>query len=86
MVDRVTTESGRLGPVDDAPAMAGNILEVWNSDRVAMGKVAQQHARQYSWDRSMTDLFTSLYPKAFRRAWTRSTQPAHGIRHALADA
>ena len=86
MVDRVTPEIGRLGPVDDAPTMARNILHVWNSDRSAMGAIAQQHARQYSWDRSMSDLFTSLYPKAFRRAWSRSTQPASGIRPALADA
>jgi alpha-1,6-mannosyltransferase len=86
MVDRVTPDSGRLGPVDDASAMARNILDVWAADRVAMGEVAQEHARQYSWDRSMTDLFTSLYPKAIRRAWSRSTQPAAGIRHALADA
>lgn len=86
MVDRVTSDSGRLGPVDDAGAMARNILDVWVGDRAAMGEVAQQHARQYSWDRSMNDLFTSLYPKAFRRAWTRSAQPVAAIRHALADA
>ena len=86
MVDRVTPDCGRLGPVDDAAVMAGNILDVWNADRGAMGLVAQQNARQYSWDRSMTDLFTSLYPKAFRRAWARATQPATEIRHALADA
>ena len=71
---------------DDADAMAANILSVLKSDRTRMGEIAQAHARQYSWDRSMTDLFTSLYPKAFRRAWARSTQPATGIRHALADA
>ena len=73
MVDRVTPEIGRLGPVDDAAAMAANILNMWDSDRGAMGDIAQQHARQYSWDRSMSDLFTSLYPKAFRRAWSRSS-------------
>ena len=83
MVDRVTAQSGRLGPIDDAAAMARNILDVWDADRAAMGDVAQQHARQYSWNRSMTDLFTSLYPKAFRRAWARATQPATEIRHAL---
>ena len=86
MVDRVTPDSGRLGPVDDAAVMAHNILEVWNADRPAMGEAGQQHARQYSWNRSMTDLFTSLYPKAFRRAWARATRPAAQIRPALADA
>jgi alpha-1,6-mannosyltransferase len=86
MVDRVTPEIGRLGPIDDAPAMAWNILDVWNSDRTVVGAIAQHHARQYSWDRSMSDLFTSLYPKAFRRAWARSTQPAAGTVPALVDA
>lgn len=86
MVDRVVREIGRLGPVDDAGAMARNILEVWSSDRAAMGKVAQVHARQYSWDRSMSDLFTSLYPKALRRAWARSAQSSAAIMPALADA
>src|SRR5215203_4990889 len=64
MVDRVTPEIGRLGPVDDAETMARNILDVWQTDRPAIGEMAQHHARQYSWDRSMSDLFTSLYPKA----------------------
>jgi alpha-1,6-mannosyltransferase len=86
MVDRVTPEIGRLGPVDDAGTMAGNILDIWQADRAAIGASAQQHARQYSWDRSMSDLFTSLYPKALRRAWARSSQPAARIRPALADA
>ena len=53
MVDRVTDAIGRLGPVDDAEAMAANILAVWNSDRRAMSEIAQDEARQYSWDRSM---------------------------------
>jgi alpha-1,6-mannosyltransferase len=82
----VTPEIGRLGPVDDARAMARNILDVWNSDRTVVGAIAQHHARQYSWDRSMSDLFTSLYPKAFRRAWARSTQPTAGTVPALVDA
>jgi hypothetical protein len=86
MVDRVTPEIGRLGPVDDARAMARNILDVWSSDRTAMGEFAQLHARQYSWDRSMSDLFTSLYPKAFRRAWARAAQPSAPVLPALADA
>ena len=86
MVDRVTADIGRLGPVDDARALADNVLAVWQSDRAAMGAVAQHHARQYSWDRSMADLFGSLYPKAFRRAWSRSAQRSKEILPALADA
>jgi hypothetical protein len=34
----------------------------------------------------MSDLFTSLYPKAFRRAWARSTQPTPATVTALVDA
>ena len=65
MVDRVTDAIGRLGPVDDADAMAANILSVWNSDRRTMGEIAQDEARQYSWDRSMEALFGELYREAF---------------------
>ena len=86
MVDRVVPEIGRLGPIDDAAAMARNILDVWGSNRGAMGEIAQHHARQYSWDRSMSDLFTSLYPKALRRAWARSAPAAAMPVAALADA
>ena len=86
MVDRVTPAIGRLGPVDDAEAMASNILEVWNADRAQIAELAQQQARQYSWDRSMADLFTSLYPKAFRRAWTRRFRQRATPLPVLADA
>jgi len=86
MVDRVTDATGRLGPVDDPRALADNILEVWDADREAMGEVAQSNARQYSWDRSMADLFGSLYPKAFRRAWGRSSQATGKLAPVLADA
>jgi alpha-1,6-mannosyltransferase len=86
MIDRVTPDIGCLGPAGDAAAMARNILDLWAADRRTMGEVAEQHARQYSWDRSMTDLFTSLYPKAFRRAWSRATERTGGMVRALADA
>jgi alpha-1,6-mannosyltransferase len=85
MVDRVTDAIGRLGPVDDARALADNVLQVWQSDRAVMGEIAQHHARQYSWDRSMSDLFGSLYPKAFRRAWSRSAQQVGRLAPVLAD-
>ena len=65
MVDRVTDAIGRLGPVDDSDAMAANILAVLSSDRRQMGEIAQDEARQYSWDRSMEALFGSLYRQAF---------------------
>ena len=86
MVDRVSGELGRLGPVDDPRAMADNILAMWQADRDCIRDKAQAHARQYSWDRSMADLLTSLYPKAFRRAEARAGQPSAKIVPALVDA
>ncbi len=67
MIDRVTDEVGRLGPVGDAQAMARNILAVWSGDRARMGERARQRALQFSWDRSMETLFASVYPSAFAR-------------------
>jgi len=66
MLDRVDSETGRLGPVDDADAMARNILEVWLSDRRAMGEAARAHVEgQFSWDRTFQILFGEIYPQAF---------------------
>ena len=66
MLDRVDEETGRLGPVDDAAAMAANILEVLQSDPGAMGRAARAHVEgQFSWDRTFQSLFSEVYPKAF---------------------
>jgi alpha-1,6-mannosyltransferase len=67
MIDRVASGTGRLGPVDDAAVMSTNILEVWNSDRTAMGEAARAHALQFSWVSSMEALFGHVYPAAFER-------------------
>ena len=64
MVDRVTADTGRLGPVDDEEAMAANILAVWNGNRSAMSEAATRHAHQFSWDRSMEALFGRIYRDA----------------------
>lgn len=71
MLDRVDSETGRLGPVDDAEALAANVVEVWNSDRGAMGEAARAHVEgQFSWERTFQTLFGDIYPLAFaaRRA------------------
>jgi alpha-1,6-mannosyltransferase len=65
MIDRVTDTVGRLGPVDDAQAMARNILSLWTSDRTAIAEQARAHALQFSWERSMEALFGHIYPEAF---------------------
>lgn len=65
MIDRVSDEVGRLGPVGNASAMASNILDVWNGDRPSIAERARSCALQFSWDSSMETLFGSLYPTAF---------------------
>jgi alpha-1,6-mannosyltransferase len=67
MIDRVTAEVGRLGPVGDAAAMAANILDVLYADPATMAEAARAHALQFSWDRSMEALFGRLYPAAMAR-------------------
>jgi alpha-1,6-mannosyltransferase len=66
MLDRVDDSTGRLGPVDDAAAMAANILQVWQSDRRAMGEAARAHVEEsrFGWDNSLERLFGELYPRA----------------------
>lgn len=70
LLDRVSDSTGRLGPVNDAEAMARNILEVWSGDRARMGKAARERALQFSWERTFEILFSEIYPLAFanRRA------------------
>ncbi|HEU5482154.1 MAG TPA: glycosyltransferase, partial [Sphingomicrobium sp.] len=71
MLDRVDSETGRLGPVDDADAMALNIIDLWQADRRSMGEAARAHVEgQFSWDRTFQLLFSEVYPQAFavRRA------------------
>lgn len=77
MIDRVSEAVGRLGMIDDAAAMARNILAVWGSDRVEMARLARDHALEFSWDRSMESLFGNVYPMAVsRRHGLPASRPA----------
>lgn len=76
MLDRVTKDMGRLGPVGDSEKMAKNIEAVWQSDRSAMALAARSHALQFSWDSSMETLFGKLYPVAFERRRERQLELA----------
>jgi alpha-1,6-mannosyltransferase len=67
MLDRVSEETGRLGPVGDASAMAANILAIWTGEGRAMGERARAHAVQFTWEHSMEDLFGRVYPTALAR-------------------
>jgi alpha-1,6-mannosyltransferase len=80
MIDRVDDSLGRLGPVGDAAAMAGNILSVLNGDRRQMAEQARACALQFSWDSSMEALFGRLYPAAFaHRAEQIRVAPAGAV-------
>ena len=74
MIDRVSEDVGRLGPVSDAEAMAANILSVLQSDHRSMSEAARAHALQFSWDSSMEALFGRVYPTAMAR---RAQQTEH---------
>ena len=72
MVDRVKTDIGRIGPIDDAEAMARHLVEIWHGDVRAMGRASWDHAQQFSWRESMQALFGELYPRAMTAAARRS--------------
>ncbi|MDQ3074270.1 MAG: glycosyltransferase [Pseudomonadota bacterium] len=71
MVDRITPGIGRIGPIDDAAAMARNLAEIWAGDPREMGQAAWRHAQRYSWRESMDALFGELYPRALTAAALR---------------
>jgi alpha-1,6-mannosyltransferase len=73
MPDRVPPGIGLLGPVDDAEAMAANVVKLWNGGATAMGAAARAHVEQrYSWNATFDRLFGEIYPKAMARACARS--------------
>ena len=68
MIDRVPPDLGRLGPVDDAEAMAANIMALLDDpDRPGIAAAARAHAASLSWDAAMRRLFDTVYPTAFER-------------------
>lgn len=66
MIDRVDSETGRLGPVGDAKAMAANILDLWNSDRRRIAESAMAEAARYGWSALMERLFNQHYPAVIK--------------------
>jgi alpha-1,6-mannosyltransferase len=85
MVDRITPEVGRIGPVDDAEAMARNLTELWRGDPRSVGQASWRHAQQFSWRESMNRLFGEVYPRALAKAAQRSLAPL-GARSPLVQA
>jgi alpha-1,6-mannosyltransferase len=86
LLDRVSDDMGRLGPVNDPAAMAANIVAVWNGDRKSMADAARQHALQFSWKRSMEALFGRVYPNAFAHRSRRLADQAAAGQRSLAGA
>jgi alpha-1,6-mannosyltransferase len=75
MVDRVTPDIGRVGPVGDGAAMARNLVELWRGDPHGVGQASWRHAQQFSWRESMNTLFGEVYPRALARAVQRASAP-----------
>lgn len=73
MVDRVPKGLGRVGEVDDADAMASNIMAVLDGDLAKMRERARSHALQFSWEQSMERLFGHVYRKARANALERTS-------------
>jgi alpha-1,6-mannosyltransferase len=72
MPARVPHGLGLLGPVDDAAAMAANVVRLWGANPAAMGLAARAHvAERYSWERTFNALLQEVYPKALARAEQR---------------
>lgn len=63
LTERVLPGLGILGPVDDTPAMAANVLAVVD-EREAMGRAARRHVEDhFSWEATFRHLF-GLYDRA----------------------
>lgn len=73
MPDRVPAGLGLLGPVDDAAAMAANVLTLWQSDHRAIGRAARTHVEGgFSWPTTFATLFDTIYPQALAQAQRRN--------------
>ncbi|MBS1239697.1 MAG: glycosyltransferase family 1 protein [Proteobacteria bacterium] len=65
MPARVPPGLGLLGPVDDAEAMAKNVMQLWRGDHLAVSRAARDHVvDRYSWERTFSRLFYEVYPAA----------------------
>ena len=84
MLDRVTDEMGRLGPVGDSDAMARkHHVGLERRPRREWPIRRAPQALQFSWERSMEALFGEVYPGAFaKRAEQRLATPAASRRSA----
>lgn len=76
MADRVPPGTGLLGPVDDACAMAANIVRIWEEGAAAHGERGRRFvSERFSWRRTFDTLFDMIYPKALARRPGRCGEP-----------
>lgn len=72
MVQRVLPGLGKLVPLDDVEAMAHAVMQVWQGDCAATGRLARAHvSSHYAWERTFERLFNEVYPQALAEAWRR---------------
>jgi alpha-1,6-mannosyltransferase len=68
MPERVTDDTGLLGPVDDPQAMADNIEQIWREGAATIGERGRQSVtNRFSWQQTFDTLFNVIYPHAFSR-------------------
>jgi alpha-1,6-mannosyltransferase len=77
MPDRVPDGLGLLGPVDDAGAMAANVVALWQGDARGMGERARRMAVEgFGWNRTFERLLGEIYPAAMAAAAKRTGREA----------
>ena len=75
MPARVPGDLGLLGPVDDVPAMAANVVRMWRGDHDAVGRAGRAHVeRNFSWTHTFERLLGEIYPEAMAHTAARVGQ------------
>ena len=78
LIDRVPDGLGYLGPVDDAQAMADNIVRA-AAEREAIGRRARRHVEtHFAWDRTFRQLM-ARYEEKIRALWAPVPSARHEV-------
>lgn len=79
MPERVPEGTGRLGPVDDARAMAHNVVRVWNEDYDALRKRSIELANSHNrWQQTFEQLIDIEYAEALKARDARQSSSVRG--------
>lgn len=80
MLDRVPPHLGALGPVDDAQAMADNVVRLWRGDVAGMARAARAHVTaRFSWRRTFDRLLDEIYPSAMAHTARRNRRVTKSV-------